>query len=43
MILLENCKVEIKQMYFEGITISPVFTFSNVVKLKLLDCKLVSI
>ncbi|CAD8112918.1 unnamed protein product [Paramecium sonneborni] len=43
MIYFENCKIELKNLWVEGITISPILKFSNIFKLKLLDCKIISI
>ncbi|CAD8079294.1 unnamed protein product [Paramecium sonneborni] len=43
MIFFENCNIEIKNLYIEGIAVSPILKFQNVLKLKLLNCKLISI
>ncbi|CAD8198782.1 unnamed protein product [Paramecium pentaurelia] len=43
MFSFENCKIEIINLYVEGISISPIIKSQNAYNIKLLDCKLLSI
>ncbi|CAD8086012.1 unnamed protein product [Paramecium primaurelia] len=43
MFSFENCKIEIINLYVEGIAISPIIKSQNAYTIKLLDCKLLSI
>ncbi|CAD8122023.1 unnamed protein product [Paramecium sonneborni] len=43
MLFFEYCNIQIKNLEVEGMVLSPILKFQNVFKLKLLDCKLISI
>ncbi|CAD8206027.1 unnamed protein product [Paramecium pentaurelia] len=43
LILIENCKVEINNLKFEGISISPLLTILNTNYIKISDCKITNI
>ena len=43
LILIENCKVEINNFKFEGISISSILTILNTNYIKISDCKITNV